>query len=265
MVDLLLKSWAFSHFEAVDTSLISLHQNSGTFLGLLKETNPLIRIVTLSSFLGFLYTIIYFFQYLVVGTVPFLTSGLTLFLAGITGNVADRAYYGYVRDYIHIFSENSFNLADVYIVFGFILIVVSIFKYGEILWYPNTGRKFKFVFSEEQIVFSSKIIAVLFFYFLIVLFFCISFFTAYDLPRHIYTAFVVGLLFLSLLFSLIIFFISCILFERITGPLVALEKFLDDLESGNERNLVLRKNDYFKNIENISIKIKRLNNKRKDT
>lgn len=262
LIDLLLKSWFFKYFNSGHSGIIAIHQNSGIFLGFLQETNTVIRTVTLSSFLGFIFTFIYFFQYLIVEKIPLLRAGFTLFLAGISGNVADRAYYGYVRDYLNFFDETSFNLADIYLLLGFIFIIIAIFKYGEILWYPNTGRKFNINFSKEQLVFSSKILLTLGFYFLIVVFFCLSFFTVNELPRSLYIAFVFGLLSLSLIFGLIIFFFSCILFDRMTGPLVALENFIDDLEKGNERDLFLRKDDYFKRLENVSLKIKRLNNKK---
>lgn len=233
----------------------------GLFLGFLNETDMLIRTITLSSLLGFIFTVIYFFQFLIVEKVSMLTTGFSLFLAGITGNVADRAYYGYVRDYISVLENMSFNLADIYLCFGFILIVIAIFKYDKILWYPNTGRKFNLVFSEEQILFSSKILLSLSFYFIIVIFFCLSFFTAYELPRHLYFAFIIGITSLSLIFGLIIFLMSCILFKKITGPIKALENFIDDLEDGRDRDLILRKGDYFKRLENISTKIKKLSKK----
>ena len=55
-----------------------------------------------------------------------------LLFGGILGNLCDRIFYGYVRDFIglNIFGYNFpiFNIADMSIVIGVILIVVATFK-----------------------------------------------------------------------------------------------------------------------------------------
>ncbi len=55
-----------------------------------------------------------------------------LLLGGIFGNLIDRVFLGYVRDFLsfRIFKYNYpvFNLADVAIVLGVILLIIAIFK-----------------------------------------------------------------------------------------------------------------------------------------
>ncbi len=55
-----------------------------------------------------------------------------LLLGGIVGNLIDRVFLGYVRDFLSfkIFSYNYpvFNLADVFIVMGVFLLIVAILK-----------------------------------------------------------------------------------------------------------------------------------------
>jgi signal peptidase II len=52
-------------------------------------------------------------------------TGKALFLAGAASNLADRLIYGYVRDFIDIRLGFIFNLADLFIVIGLFLLIVS--------------------------------------------------------------------------------------------------------------------------------------------
>ncbi len=58
---------------------------------------------------------------------------LMLLLAGAFGNLIDRAMYGEVIDFLHlhigeIFHWATFNFADIYIAFGFGLLIVDMFS-----------------------------------------------------------------------------------------------------------------------------------------
>jgi signal peptidase II len=48
---------------------------------------------------------------------------IVMILAGAISNLIDRALYGYVRDFIYVFWGNVFNLADVFIVAGIIILL----------------------------------------------------------------------------------------------------------------------------------------------
>ncbi len=54
---------------------------------------------------------------------------LALIIGGALGNIYDRLSYGYVIDFISIWKWPAFNLADIYITVGVLLIVVF---YGKI-------------------------------------------------------------------------------------------------------------------------------------
>ena len=58
--------------------------------------------------------------------------GLGFLTGGILGNLADRVLYGYVKDFFdfYIFNYNFpiFNIADIFIVFGVIILIISILK-----------------------------------------------------------------------------------------------------------------------------------------
>ncbi len=49
--------------------------------------------------------------------------GLTFLISGIIGNLIDRVYLGYVRDFIDFNIFPIFNLADIFNVIGVILII----------------------------------------------------------------------------------------------------------------------------------------------
>jgi signal peptidase II len=51
--------------------------------------------------------------------------GKSLFLAGAASNLADRIIYGYVRDFIDASLGFVFNFADVFIVVGLIIVLLS--------------------------------------------------------------------------------------------------------------------------------------------
>lgn len=60
------------------------------------------------------------------------TLAFALIYGGLVGNLIDRVIYGYVIDYLHIyifgFSFPVFNLADMAIVVGFLLVIIAIIK-----------------------------------------------------------------------------------------------------------------------------------------
>lgn len=53
------------------------------------------------------------------------TLALELILAGALSNILDRVVLGYVRDFIYIFWGNVFDLADVFIVAGILLLLFN--------------------------------------------------------------------------------------------------------------------------------------------
>ena len=54
--------------------------------------------------------------------------GLTLVITGAISNLIDRIFRGFVIDYFHLFEYSVFNLADVYIVIGIIILIWLEFK-----------------------------------------------------------------------------------------------------------------------------------------
>lgn len=99
------------------TNCCFFEKNYGMVFGLLQGK---IKLIILLSFfaIGFL---IYYANELKNWNVY----GLSLIIAGIVGNLADRMVYGYVIDYIHIWIWPAFNLADIFNVLGVIILIFN--------------------------------------------------------------------------------------------------------------------------------------------
>ena len=103
-------------------------KNSGAAFGLLNNNIYILIIITIALISYLIYELIkcnnklYFFSYLLI-------------LCGALGNLIDRVFRGYVVDFISftLFGREMaiFNVADIYITFGVILFIFSIFKEGK--------------------------------------------------------------------------------------------------------------------------------------
>lgn len=58
--------------------------------------------------------------------------GFSLLIGGITGNLFDRIFYGYVRDFLSFkiinYNYPVFNMADVFIFMGIVLLIIDTVK-----------------------------------------------------------------------------------------------------------------------------------------
>ena len=95
--------------------------NPGIAFGLLKNYSFLF--IWLNFFI-----IIYLFLYFISGLKKKnLLLPLALILGGAISNLLDRFFYGGVLDYLNFRSFPTFNIADIYITFGIILILKDAF------------------------------------------------------------------------------------------------------------------------------------------
>jgi len=103
-------------------------KNTGAAFGLLNNNIYILIIITIALIVYLIYELIkcknklYFFSYLLI-------------LCGALGNLIDRVFRGYVVDFISftLFGHEMaiFNVADIYITFGVIIFIYSIFKEGK--------------------------------------------------------------------------------------------------------------------------------------
>lgn len=100
--------------------------NTGAAFSIL-ENNILILIIVSISVLILVYNLSFSFKSDKLTNITF-----GLLYGGILGNLIDRVFYGYVRDFISIGKFPIFNIADMVIVVGIILLIVISIK-GEFL------------------------------------------------------------------------------------------------------------------------------------
>lgn len=100
--------------------------NTGAAFSIL-ENNILLLIVVSISVLILVYNLSFSFKSDKLTNITF-----GLLYGGILGNLIDRVFYGYVRDFISIGKFPVFNIADIAIVIGIILLVILSIK-GEFL------------------------------------------------------------------------------------------------------------------------------------
>lgn len=251
-VDIVTKFLVKTNILDFSTSLLSIHlkTNTGFALGSFTEASSLLRVVLYSVF-G-IYTIIfmaislYLLRYKACGK---LKLGISFLAGGIIGNTIDKVFYGYVVDFLHlhlgIFDHYIFNIADIFLATGAILIPVAL------------SLEFHSVFREEELrgrFFSNKgfqlktivlFITGLFFYALTLVTFSYALFETSGLdPKDFKEIFYGGFLFILIAHSLIFSFVIVLFTHRSSGPILAFKRYLIDIKSGSDIEFKLREGDF---------------------
>ena len=121
LIDQLTKYWMSTYTGRM--SFLSWHENYGISFGIELPATLAVTLI-----IGFILILLYLFfssyQY------PFIYYlGLVFSLGGGISNLVDRFSFGFVRDFISISILPVFNLADVSIVIGVILIIMGVLRY----------------------------------------------------------------------------------------------------------------------------------------
>ena len=99
-------------------------QNTGMAFNLANDYLWIIILISIIIIAALIYVLMKCEKY------TFIKIPLTLIIAGATSNLMDRCFRGYVIDFIKfkLFNFPTFNIADILIVFGIILLIVLILK-----------------------------------------------------------------------------------------------------------------------------------------
>lgn len=130
IIDFIIKVLALNNITNIcvipNFFYLTLAKNTGAAFSLLENKTIFFIII------GIL-VIFYIFKYLIKEEITSLEKiSYILLTGGIIGNLIDRVIYGYVVDYLRfiIFGYNFpiFNLADICITLGVILLIINIFR-----------------------------------------------------------------------------------------------------------------------------------------
>ncbi len=133
IADFVSKQWIFNSIDLNNFKKITFFfdlahiHNFGISFGLFADLFP----AWIFIILGVLITAFVFFMYL-GSSKSIEKNGLILIFAGASANIIDRAYNGYVIDFIYLhynqFYWPAFNFADIYISIGILLIILQYLK-----------------------------------------------------------------------------------------------------------------------------------------
>lgn len=274
-LDRLSKMWAvgiqgtlsFDYFHFV------LHHNKGAMLGLFSDLPEFLRIVSLSTAGAFLVCIYALIQFLLPIRTMKLRMGLSIVLGGIMGNVTDRILWGEVVDFIVIgnlkWSSPVFNIADAMQWVGYFLILLGVFKDGDLIWPENNIRKQYWVNRAFQLKYCAILLGVGLGISMVTMVFSYTYLrvSLIDIfgdgdPRldKYLIPFAQVFAMISTGFSLGLFTVGKVISHKIAGPIYAFERSfqetLKNLEDNKEfRPLKLRMKDEFRQLETITRQI----------
>jgi signal peptidase II len=228
--------------------------------GMLKDSSLFLRLTTLASIFGFLFSIYLILTYLLSSQLNVLKIGMTLLIAGIFGNVLDKVIIGASVDFIPL-GPFVFNVADVFQWSGAAIILYKIFKKEDVIWYPGNKRGRVLVFRREQFKFSAKLTLAVICSSLIFGIFSFSFVQAVLFENSLKGVqylwhFSISYIFLTLIFGTVVFLSGLILSHKTAGPIYSFISYLNELMKGDSRRpFRLREGDNYLELENVADKL----------
>ena len=139
-LDQISKIWVRNNFDSyIENSIIGdvftliKVENTGAFLGMGSELSETLRILLLIVLPIIVLISITIYTYIDKVLDKISVIGFSLIIGGGIGNIFDRIVYGSVTDFLYlnfggIFKTGIFNIADLSVTTGMILILISSFK-----------------------------------------------------------------------------------------------------------------------------------------
>lgn len=251
VLDQLSKSWAHD--------LSTLHFNQGFIMGYFSGQPASIRIVSLGFTAGILFTLFILLLFILPARSYLLKNGLSLMLGGILGNVIDKLTLGYTVDFIPFeFQDLSyvFNIADIFIWFGAIIVSWIVFRKEKLIWHESNARRGYILNLKEQFKTSFQLTLIIFSCCLLLGLFTYGFIRINILNEGVMTPFFIAYTSITGFLCLLTFLMGIILSHQNVGPVYAFELFVSDLIAGKDRPFKLRESDNFKQLEITAEKLR---------
>ncbi len=236
--------------------------NPGLMLGYLGDLPPFLLVISLGSIASFLFLLFTLVQLFLNPKLRGLKFGFSFLVAGILGNVLDKALRIGTVDWIPFpwFAGKMvmFNLSDAFLWVGILTVLWWMFRKDEVLWYPGDQRRQIWHDPREQLSFAFKFVAIVFGLCGMVGFFSYVYIQQIlaHLPAHLSenlgTHYLVVLFSLSLLFMLVAFIIGIWISHQLMGPIVGFERHVEEIMNGKQKEFKLREGDMFKKLEEIA-------------
>ena len=140
MLDQISKIWVRNNFESyIENSIIGdvftliKVENTGAFLGMGSELSEIPRVLLLIVLPIIVLISITIYTYIDKSLDKISIIGFSLIIGGGIGNIFDRIVYGSVTDFLYldfggVFKTGIFNIADLSVTTGMILILICSFK-----------------------------------------------------------------------------------------------------------------------------------------
>ena len=139
--DQLSKFWirnnieSYNEIELIGSFFILIRvENSGAFLGMGSELSYIPKLILLIIFPIIVLVAVSIYTYMDKKLDNLSLVGFSLIIGGGVANIFDRVVYGSVTDFLYInlgfFKTGIFNIADLSVTTGIILILIASFKKG---------------------------------------------------------------------------------------------------------------------------------------
>jgi signal peptidase II len=242
---------------------IRLTQNAGVIGGILHGNLSATSYVAICTFSAFLVMIVLAVQYIIPIRALSMRVGLALLVSSLFANGMDRFRLGYVIDYISLryqgYVSPFFNLADVFQWIGLVICIFAYWKYGSLLLPVRDMRRQLWIDLKFQRAFCLKWLGVaggMAFVLGVLTLSAIKTFYAKswdDMGYFILLYFVA-----TFIYMILAWFVGLIISHRIAGPVYALNKYVQLLQSGGSGKLKLRSGDELKQLEQIALTVEEM-------